>query len=238
MRWRHPVRGMLPPAEFIPLAEETGLIGLLGEWILVEACRQLKIWQTKFPWDPPLSMNVNLSVKQLADPALVGRVRAVLAETSIPPETLKLELTESSLMTDLESSREVLTNLQLLRIGLKLDDFGTGYSSLSHLRTLHFDSIKIDRSFVMRLAEDPETHVIVEAIMNLAHGLHMTVVAEGIEKKEQLDELIGLGCDVGQGFYFSRPVDAALAELQLESSTKGVWLQYTSRSWPLTTLPA
>jgi EAL domain-containing protein (putative c-di-GMP-specific phosphodiesterase class I) len=141
-------------------------------------------------------------------------------------------------MTDLESSREVLTNLQLLRIGLKLDDFGTGYSSLSHLRTLHFDSIKIDRSFVMRLAEDPETHVIVEAIMNLAHGLHMTVVAEGIEKKEQLDELIGLGCDVGQGFYFSRPVDAALAELQLESSTKGVWLQYTSRSWPLTTLPA
>lgn len=238
MRWRHPVRGMLPPAEFIPLAEETGLIGLLGEWILVEACRQLKIWQTKFPWDPPLSMNVNLSVKQLADPALVGRVRAVLAETGIPPETLKLELTESSLMTDLESSREVLTNLQLLRIGLKLDDFGTGYSSLSHLRTLHFDSIKIDRSFVMRLAEDPETHVIVEAIMNLAHGLHMTVVAEGIEKKEQLDELIGLGCDVGQGFYFSRPVDAALAELQLESSTKGVWLQYTSRSWPLTTLPA
>ncbi|HML16699.1 MAG TPA: EAL domain-containing protein [Bryobacteraceae bacterium] len=225
MRWRHPERGLMAPAEFIPLAEETGLIVPLGEWILTEACRQLKIWQTKFPFDPPLSMNVNLSVKQLSDPNLVDRVCALLEETGIAPETLKLELTESSLITDLESARDVLSSLQLLRIGLKLDDFGTGYSSLSYLRALHFDSLKIDRSFVMRLCEDPETRAIVETIMNLARALDMGVVAEGIEEAEQLEALVGLGCEVGQGFLFSKPVEAAAAEQQLESARKRAILQ-------------
>ena len=225
LRWHHPERGLMAPSEFIPLAEATGLILPIGDWILTEACRQLKIWQTKFPSDPPLSMNVNVSVKQLADADLVDRVRALLAETGIPPETLKLELTESSLMTDLESARDVLTSLQRLRVGLKLDDFGTGYSSLSHLRTLHFDSLKIDRSFIMRLLQDPDTHVIVEAIMNLARALDMSVVAEGIEREEQVDELIRMGCEVGQGFYFSRPVEAALAEQRLEAPEQVAVLQ-------------
>ncbi len=225
MRWYHPERGLVSPGEFIPLAEETGLIVSLGEWILAKACHQLKAWQAKFPSDPPLSMNVNLSVKQLADSGLVDGVRALLEETGIPPETLKLELTESSLMTDLESARDVLTKLQRLQVGLKLDDFGTGYSSLSYLRTLHFDSLKIDRSFVMRLAEDPDSHVIVEAIMNLAHALDMSVVAEGIEEQEQLDVLVQLGCETGQGFLFSKPVDAASAELQLEAARTGVTFQ-------------
>ena len=225
MRWVHPERGLVSPGEFIPLAEETGLIVPLGEWILSEACRQLKIWQTRFPADPPLNMNVNLSVKQLADSGLVDGVRALLEETGIPPETLKLELTESSLMTDLESARDVLSKLQRLQVGLKLDDFGTGYSSLSYLRTLHFDSLKIDRSFVMRLAEDPDSHVIVETIMNLARALDMSVVAEGIEEQGQLDVLLQLGCETGQGFLFSKPVDAASAEQQLEAARAGMMLQ-------------
>lgn len=225
LRWRHPERGLVSPTEFIPLAEETGLIIPMGEWILSEACRQLKIWQAKFPSDPPLSMNVNLSVKQLADSSLVERVKELLLETGIPPETLKLELTESSLMTDLESAREVLTSLQRLHVGLKLDDFGTGYSSLNYLRTLHFDSLKIDRSFIMRLAEDPESHVLVETIMNLARALDMNVVAEGIEEKEQLDALLTMGCEVGQGFLFSKPVEAMLAERQLELARQGVLIQ-------------
>lgn len=225
MRWYHPERGLISPVDFIPLAEETGLIVPLGEWILAEACRQLKVWQTRFPANPPLNMNVNLSVKQLADSGLVDGVRALLEETGIPPETLKLELTESSLMTDLESARDVLSKLQRLQVGLKLDDFGTGYSSLNYLRTLHFDSLKIDRSFVMRLAQDPDSHVIVETIMNLARALDMSVVAEGIEEKEQLEVLVQLGCETGQGFLFSQPVDASSAERQLEAARAGMMLQ-------------
>ncbi len=212
LRWRHPRRGLLGPSEFIPVAEETGLIVSIGEWILAEACRQLKRWQAKFGTSPPLSMNVNLSVKQLMDPNLVNRVKSILAETGIAPETLKLELTESSLMTEIDSAERVLADLQSLRVGLKLDDFGTGYSSLSYLRSMHFDSLKIDRSFVNRIGADPEGAALVETIVNLAHTLHMNVVAEGIENEYQLAELNRLGCETGQGFYFSKPLEADVAE--------------------------
>ena len=217
LRWRHPKLGLVSPADFIPLAEKTGLIIPIGGWVLNQACRQLMAWHAKYPSAPPLSMNVNLSVKQLADPELVGRVARILAETGIPPETLKLELTESSLMTEIESARSVLTSLQALGVGLKLDDFGTGYSSLSYLRTLHFDSLKIDPSFVQRVGTDPETRAIVETIVNLAHTLHMNVVAEGIETEDQLAGLIDAGCDAGQGFLFSRPLPAEAAEKLLEA---------------------
>jgi len=217
-RWQHPERGLILPGSFIPLAEESGMIIPLGEWILSEACRQLKKWQARFPSVPPLTMSVNLSVKQLADSGLVQRVRACLKETGIPPETLRLELTESALMTDLESSREALAEIQALGVALKLDDFGTGYSSFSYLESLRFNSLKIDQSFVARLRREPESHTIVDSIIRLAHALNMTVVAEGIERPEQAEALAKLGCDAGQGYYFSRPVDAARAEQQLRAA--------------------
>lgn len=215
LRWRRPGLGCLPPSEFISSAEETGLIVPIGEWVLEHACRQLKTWQMQFPGDPPLTMNVNLSVKQLTDPALIGCVRRVLEETGIPPSTLNLELTESALMTEIEPAKAALAGLRELGVGLKLDDFGTGYSSLSYLRTLHFDCLKVDRSFVNKLLPDPETHAIVAMIVDLAHALSMNVVAEGIEDEGQLSELIRLGCDSGQGYYLSVPLEKDAAERML-----------------------
>ena len=212
IRWQHPEHGWIPPNDFIPLAEETGLIIPVGAWILRRACHQLKCWQAKFPCHPPLSMNVNLSVKQLADPDLIPGLRRILKETGIPPNSLKLELTESTLASEMESAREALSEIQDLQVGLKLDDFGTGYSSLSYLRSLPFDSLKIDRSFINRLVTDAESSAIIVAILNLAHTLHMSVVAEGIETEEQAVKLLELGCEVGQGFLFSKPVPAEAAE--------------------------
>jgi diguanylate cyclase (GGDEF)-like protein len=222
LRWQHPERGLLLPAEFIPVAEETGLIVPLGEWIIAQACRQLQIWHNQFPSHPPLTMNVNLSVKQLRDPNLVHHIQATLAETGIPAESLKLELTESSVISEIESAKDVLSKIQALRVGLKLDDFGTGYSSLSYLRTLHFDSLKIDRSFVERLASDRESRAIVETIISLAETLRMNVDAEGIENEPQLSELIKLGCPTGQGFLFSKPIEADAAGKLLETSLGGM----------------
>ena len=220
LRWRHPQRGLISPHDFIPLAEESGLIIPMGAWVLEQACRQLHDWQTRFPFTPPLSMNVNLSVKQLADPHLVQRVKDVLAATCIPPASLRLELTESSLIEEIPTARDILANLQALGIGLKLDDFGTGYSSLSYLHTLHFDSLKIDRSFMHRLTSDADSFAIVRTILELARSLHMNVVAEGIETEDQLRELIGLGCDTGQGYLFSRPVPAHAVQRILSNARR------------------
>jgi len=217
LRWLHPHYGMIQPLDFIPIAEDTGLITSLGNWVLREAATQLKIWQTAFPCKPSLSMNVNVSVKQLTGPQLAQAVEGVLAETGISPETLNLEITESALIPELDSVQKILSGLRALHVGLELDDFGTGYSSLSCLRTLQFDSLKIDRSFVQRMHVDPESCAIVETILSLARGLHMSVVAEGIQNEEQRATLLKLGCESGQGFLFSKPVDAAAAERALAS---------------------
>jgi diguanylate cyclase (GGDEF)-like protein len=218
IRWHHPARGVIYPGEFIDLAEDTGLIVPIGEWILREACRQLRQWQTRFPLLDPLTMNVNLSVKQLADPDIVERVSAILTETGVLPSVVNLELTETALMTNLDGARSALTAFHNLGIRLKLDDFGTGYSSLGYLGAMHFDSLKIDRSFVQRMTNDLESHAIIESITKLAHALGMSLVAEGIELEEHIEELLRMGCEVGQGFYFSKAVDASSAEELLANS--------------------
>jgi diguanylate cyclase (GGDEF)-like protein len=217
LRWRHPQYGLIQPSDFIPLAEDTGLIIPLGSWVLRQAGAQLRTWQTRYPCAAPLSMNTNVSVKQLAGPQLIEAIEGVLAETGISPGTFRLEITESSLIPEIESVQEILSRLRALHIGLQLDDFGTGYSSLSCLRTLRFDSLKIDRSFVQRLGSDPESRAIVETILNLARSLHMTAIAEGVENEDQRSLLVDLGCDAGQGFLFSRPVSAEAAEQLLVS---------------------
>lgn len=211
LRWRHPEFGWIPPHQFIPVAEETGEIVALGEWVLRQACRQLKIWRTKFPRLPLLSMNVNLSVRQLADPRLVAKIADVLGETSVPPESLALELTEGSPIPEFDSARIVLGHIRALGVGLKLDDFGTGYSSLSYLGSLPVDTLKIDRCFSHRLLSDPASNAIVEAVIHLAHRLGMKVVAEGIENEAQLRRLLNLGCEIGQGFLFSEPATPEIA---------------------------
>jgi diguanylate cyclase (GGDEF)-like protein len=217
LRWRHPQYGLIQPLDFIPIAEDTGLIIPLGNWVIQQAAAQLKIWQTVFPLTPALAMNVNVSVKQLAGPQLAQFVARVLDETGIPPESFNLEITESALIPELDSVQNILSGLRALHVGLKLDDFGTGYSSLSCLRTLHFDALKIDRSFVQRLNLDAESCAIVETILSLAGSLHMTVVAEGIQTEEQRATLLRLGCETGQGFLFSKPVAADAAERALAS---------------------
>jgi len=218
LRWQRPGLGCFMPSDFIGTAEQTNLIIPIGAWVVEQACRQLKIWQTKFPRAKPLTMNVNLSVKQLADPDLISCVQRSLMETGIPPETLNFELTESALITEIESARKMLARLRSLGVGLKLDDFGTGYSSLSYLRTFQFDSLKIDRSFVSKVASDPETNAIVAMIVHLAHALNMNVVAEGIEDQHQLAEAVRLGCDTAQGYYFSGGLEKDDAERLLSEA--------------------
>lgn len=207
LRWRHPVRGMIQPMQFIPIAEETGLIVPIGLWILRESCERTRAWHAAHPSDPPIEIAVNLSVRQFQQPDLVEQVRRILVETGLPPHCLQLEVTETVLVDDSEEALRILWALKELGVGLKIDDFGTGYSSLNYLTNLPFDAIKIDRSFVLNMMSDDTSLEVIKAIIVLAKGLGKEVVAEGIETKEQLARLQSLGCGFGQGFLFSRPVD-------------------------------
>ncbi|HEX3083528.1 MAG TPA: EAL domain-containing protein [Pyrinomonadaceae bacterium] len=227
-RWDHPRRGFISPSAFIPIAEETGMIVTLGLHVLRTACQQLRIWQAH---DPSLGISVNVSGRQFADSGFVDRARRILEETEVSASSLRLEVTESVIMDKAEIAADALKALKSLGVQLSIDDFGTGYSSLSYLHKFPFDILKIDQSFVSRMCLDQDSKGIAETILILARKLNKRAVAEGIEDEEQLAELRKLGCDFGQGYYFSRPVPAAEAE-QL------VLNQRTSNSFEVSTIPA
>jgi diguanylate cyclase (GGDEF)-like protein/PAS domain S-box-containing protein len=205
VRWRHATRGIVSPGEFIPVAEETGLIVPLGQFVLQSACQQMRIWQARFQNDPPLLISVNLSARHFLQSDLVQQCRVVLYETQLSHSSLSLEVTESAMMPDPENAIELMNQLKALGIKISLDDFGTGYSSLSYLHRFPLDSLKIDRSFVARIMEDDE---IVRTIITLGRNLGLRVIAEGVETAEQVTKLRNLGCEFGQGFHFSVPVNA------------------------------
>lgn len=209
IRWQHPERGLIPPMDFIPLAEESGLILPIGDWGLSEACGQIQRWCREDPENGAPRVCVNLSARQFAREGLADHVEALLRLSGISSRLLGLEMTESSLISDNGTPQEVLISLRRLGASLLMDDFGTGYSSLHHLHSLPFDVLKIDRSFVSRMTGGGEQPLqIVRTIVELARVLGMDVVAEGIETREQYALLRELGCRFGQGFLFSRPVTA------------------------------
>lgn len=222
VRWVHPERGLVSPIEFIAMAEETGLIIPLGLWVLSESCRQIIKWQSlKLPVaNSRLTVAVNLSGRQFSQPELIEQIKQVLQQTGVNPHCLKLEITESVVMEDGAAATTVLSQLKELGINLSIDDFGTGYSSLSYLHKFPIDTLKIDRSFVSRIGEKGENLEIVKAIVMLARSLRMEVVAEGVETAVQLAQLRAIGCEYGQGYFFSKPLDSDAATALLSRSPK------------------
>jgi diguanylate cyclase (GGDEF)-like protein/PAS domain S-box-containing protein len=215
VRWQHSERGLVSPMDFIPVAEETGLIVPIGRWVLREACRQMSEWKRRDASAMPLFMSVNLSGKQFTQPDLLGQVTRILEETGLDPRSLKLEITESVVMENIDAAIETLESLRSLGVEVSIDDFGTGYSSLSYLHRLPIDTLKVDRSFVSRMASNNENTEIVRTIVMLAQSLDMKVVAEGVETSEQLSQLQILRCEGAQGYLFSRPLDAEAASALL-----------------------
>lgn len=218
VRWQHPTRGLVSPIDFIPLAEETGLIVPLGQWVLEEACRQVAAWHQQFPLEPRLTLSVNLSPRQFQKPFLVADVARVLHEAGLPASFLKLEITEGVIMRDVEATIRTLWELKNLGLQIAIDDFGTGYSSLAYLKRLPLDVLKIDRSFVSGIGQSQEDTAIVHAIMALAKSLNLTVTGEGIETAEQAALLGEWGCDRGQGYLFSKPLDGLATGTLLQTA--------------------
>ena len=206
VRWSHPTRGQIPPDQFVPVAEECGLIGRIGEWVLNEACRQAKAW------DPRVRVAVNVSPRQFRNPGLNASILQALANSGIDPKRLEIEITESVFLDNCQDTITMLHSLRALGVRIALDDFGTGYSSLSYLRSFPFDKIKIDKSFIDDVSQASEAAAIVQAIVHLAAALGIETTAEGVETEEQLAKLRAQGCDSIQGFLFSRPVSAGEAQ--------------------------
>jgi EAL domain-containing protein (putative c-di-GMP-specific phosphodiesterase class I) len=225
VRWQHPERGFILPSEFIPVAEDTGLLIAIDRWVLGEACRQTHIWHRQFTPKTgathlPLTISVNLTSKQFAQNDLIEHVEGIVRQSELEPRSLKLEITEGAIMENAESAAALLLELKRLGLQLSIDDFGTGYSSLSYLHRFPFDILKIDRSFVSRLDSAAENIEIIQAIITLARNLGLEVVAEGIETAEQLAQLRRLGCDYGQGYFFSEPVPKEDASVLLEQNPR------------------
>ena len=212
VRWEHPRLGLVPPMKFIPLAEETGLIVPLGEWVIVEACKQIQQWRTEFPAMEDLSVTVNISIRQFHQRDLVHTVRRALGESGLRPASLILEITESFMMEDAETTIEKLEQLKALGVRLAIDDFGTGYSSLSYLQRFPVDILKIDKSFIDKLGVGSEGNAVAKAIIMMGDSLNLRTIAEGIEHDHQITELKGLGCESGQGFHFARPLPSDAVE--------------------------
>ncbi|MEH2002295.1 MAG: EAL domain-containing protein [Nostoc sp.] len=212
VRWQHPQHGLVFPGSFIPLAEETGLIIPIGYWVLREACRQMHAWQIQFPADPPLTISVNLSTKQFSDPALIEKINQIVQETDLEGSNLKLEITESVLMGNIQLTSFMILQLQEMNIQLQLDDFGTGYSSLSYLHRFPSSALKIDRSFIAKIGANEESLEIIQTIISLAKNLNKDVIAEGVETAEQLAQLRAMKCKYAQGYFFSKPLDSKSIE--------------------------
>ncbi len=206
VRWNHPTRGLIYPIEFIPLAEEHGLIYQIGDWILHEACRELKLLQIRYPLQPPLSMSINISSRQFSQQDLVGILSRFLAETGVDPKTLILEITESMIMEHVDAAVDTMKRLRNMGIHLHIDDFGTGHSSLSYLQLFPVCALKIDRSFINKLNTNGENQEIITHIVSLAKNLNFEVIAEGVEMEHQLANIKNLHCGYGQGFLFARPM--------------------------------
>ena len=212
LRWRSPDGEEISPTEFVPIAEDSGLIQNIGLWVLRAACRQTVDWMRRYPDVPPIAMSVNVAPRQLGQPSLVGNVAAVLADTGMPPELLRLEITESAIMENRTLITERLEQLKQLGVTLYVDDFGTGYSSLGHLQSFPIDALKIDRTFVFRMGPNGENSEIVRSVTALADSLSFKVVAEGVETTTHLRLLSQLHCQYGQGYLFSKAVEKEDAE--------------------------
>ncbi|WHT47349.1 EAL domain-containing protein [Sporosarcina thermotolerans] len=215
VRWEHPDLGIIPPLKFIPLAEETGLIIPLGEWILKESCFQAFAWQNND--FPPLRLSVNISVRQLEDPNFIDKVKSIVRETGIDAKNLEFEITES-VLANVNSIAPILKEIQKIGISISVDDFGTGYSSLSYIKDLPIDTLKIDQSFIKDIHENRESKEIAKAIINLANSIGLNVIAEGVELKEHVDELKKNGSIHGQGYYYSRPLKVSAFEEFLKTA--------------------
>ncbi|WP_103669377.1 EAL domain-containing protein [Pseudanabaena sp. BC1403] len=219
IRWHHPERGLVPPCEFIPIAEETGLIIGIGDWVINQACKQLSIWQSQFIEAKSLKMSINLTCQQIREKNLLEKLDRVLATTGIDGSTIRLEITESSMMDQGEETIAKLEQLRARNIQLSIDDFGQGYSSLSYLHRFPVNTLKIDRTFVEQMSLGGQNFEIIRTIIILAHALDMNVVAEGVETHEQMSMLKQLGCEYAQGYFFSRPIIAAAAEQMIRIQT-------------------
>jgi diguanylate cyclase (GGDEF)-like protein len=226
LRWKHPRYGMISPDRFIPMAEETGLIVPIGEWVLRTACAQAKQWQEQYSRAEPITMSVNISSKQLDREDLVSLIQEVLRETKLDPGTLKLEITESAVVHNVAAASETLKQIRMLGASVSMDDFGTGYSSLSMLHQFPISTLKIDGSFVSRMTGENENTEIIRTILSLAQNFRMDVVAEGVETLDQVTKLRSFGCEAGQGYFFSRPLPVEEAGALLVQTTANLSCYY------------